>query len=421
MQPYASEIEAAMQAFYHSLNERDRRRYAGIEALKLGLGGRNYIARILGCSRRTVTKGAKEVSGLSGQETDARIRSAPPAKPDRIRAAGGGRKPYAQHWADIDEKFLAVLHEHTAGDPMDATVRWTDLTPGAIVTALRADYAMRVSKWVVRQLLKKHGYRRRCAQKKCTMKQDIPHRNAQFENIARLTAEYRAAGNPVLSMDTKKKEYLGNFYRAGHLYPLEPVRTNDHDFTSSASGIVIPHGLYDEASKIGYIQIGTSHATSEFVCDSLRHWWYTYGRARWPQATSILLKCDGGGSNDARHYLFKQDLQALADEIGVEIRIAHYPPYCSKYNPIEHRFFPHVTRACQGVVFASLELVKELMAKTQTQAGLKAFVHIIDKVYQTGRKVADDFKQTMRIVFDEVLPQWNYRAVPLAQSSEKVI
>jgi len=421
MQPYASELETAMRSFYHSLNERDRRRYAGIEALKLGLGGRNYIARVLGCSRRTVTKGAKEVSGLSGKETEARIRTARQETPARIRTAGGGRKPYPQHWADIDDKFLAVLREHTAGDPMDATVRWTDLTPKAIVTALRADHGIRVSKWVVRQLLKKHGYRRRQAQKKCTMKKDIPHRNAQFENIARLTAVYKAAGNPVLSMDTKKKEALGNFYRAGQLYTREPVLTNDHDFTSSATGRIIPHSLYDEELNIGYIQIGTSHDTSEFVCDSLRHWWYTYGQHRTPQATSILLKCDGGGSNDARHYVFKQDLQALADEIGVEIRIAHYPPYCSKYNPIEHRFFPHVTRACQGVVFASLELVKELMEKTQTQTGLKAFVHIIDKVYQTGRKVADDFKQTMRIVFDEVLPQWNYRAVPLSQLSGKVI
>jgi len=166
MQPYASELETAMRSFYHSLNERDRRRYAGIEALKLGLGGRNYIARVLGCSRRTVTKGAKEVSGLSGKETEARIRTARQETPARIRTAGGGRKPYPQHWADIDDKFLAVLREHTAGDPMDATVRWTDLTPKAIVTALRADHGIRVSKWVVRQLLKKHGYRRRQAQKK---------------------------------------------------------------------------------------------------------------------------------------------------------------------------------------------------------------------------------------------------------------
>lgn len=406
MQPYACEVEAAMKEFYNSLNERDRRRYAGIEALKLGRGGRNYIARILGCSRRTVSTGAKEVSGLSGKEVY-----------ERIRRPGGGRKSYQGHWAEIDEKFLQVLRDHTAGDPMDETVRWTNLSLKEIMTALREDHGIRVSKWVVRKLLKKHNYRRRKAQKRCTTKKEIPHRNEQFENIARLVAEYEAAGNPVLSLDTKKKEYLGNFYRDGHLYTLEEIRTYDHDFTSLATGIIIPHSLYDCVLNIGYIQLGISHDTSEFACDSFRHWWYTYGQKLYPNATSILVLCDGGGSNSARHYIFKQDLQKLADEIGVEIRIAHYPPYCSKYNPIEHRLFPHVTRACQGVVFTSVELVKELMEKTRTETGLKAFVHIIDKVYQTGRKVAEDFKENMRIVFDDFLPKWNYCAVPLLQSN----
>ncbi len=406
MRPYTSEVEATMKKFYNSLNEKDRRRYAGIEALKLGWGGRNYIARVLGCSRRTVSKGAQEVSGLSGKEVS-----------ERLRQPGGGRKSYQEHWAEIDEKFLQVLRDHTAGSPMDETVRWTNLSLQEIVTALREDHDMRVSKWVVRKLLKKHNYRRRKAQKKCMAKQDIPHRNEQFENIARLKAEYEAAGNPVLSLDTKKKEYLGNLYREGQLYTREELRTYDHDFPSLAEGVIIPHGLYDCCRNIGYIQIGTSRDTSEFACDSFRHWWYTYGQKLFPQTPSILVLCDGGGSNSSRYYIFKQDLQKLADEIGVEIRIAHYPPYCSKYNPIEHRLFPHVTRACQGVIFTSVELVKELMEKTHTETGLKTFVHIIDKVYQTGRAVAQDFKENMRIVFDECLPQWNYRAVPLAQSS----
>lgn len=177
--------------------------------------------------------------------------------------------------------------------------------------------------------------------------------------------------------------------------------------------MVIPHGLYDVRRNIGYLHLGTSHDTSAFACDSFRHWWYTYGQKHYRQATSILVLCDGGGSNSARHYLFKQDLQALADEIGVEIRIAHYPPYCSKYNPIEHRLFPHVTRACQGVVFTGMAVVQELMEKTHTKTGLKVFVHVIDKVYQTGRKVAADFKENMRLVFDLFLPRWNYRAIPL--------
>jgi len=409
MQFYHSEIEATMKEFYDSLNERDRRRYAGIEALKLGHSGRNYISRVLGCSRRTVSKGAREVSGLSTRQVEA-----------RIRQPGGGRKAYPTHWPQIDEKFLAVLRDHTAGDPMDDAVRWTNLSWGEIVTALREDHGIEVSKWVVRQLLKKHNYRRRKAQKKRTMKQ-VGHRNDQFENIVRLKALYEAADNPIVSIDTKKKESLGNFYRDGHLYTLEEVQTYDHDFKSFAQGIVIPHGIYDERRNIGYVQLGSSHDTSEFACDSFRHWWYTYGRKHYLDATSILALCDGGGSNSARHYIFKQDLQKLADEIGVEIRIAHYPPYCSKYNPIEHRLFPHVTRACQGVVFTSVALVKHLMEKTHTKTGLRAFVHIIDKVYQTGRKVAADFKETMRIVSDEFLPRWNYRAFPLAQASGKVI
>ena len=240
----------------------------------------------------------------------------------------------------------------------------------------------------------------------------VVHRNEQFENIAALKASYQAAGNPVVSMDTKKKEYLGNFYRSGHLYTTETIETYDHDFYSFAEGIVIPHAIYDLVHNKGYINIGTSRDTSQFVCDSLRQWWYTQGQVDYPQATSILILCDGGGSNNSRYYIFKQDLQELADEIGLEIRIAHYPPYCSKYNPIEHRLFPHVTQACQGVVFKSVEVVKELMARTKTKQGLRVTVNVIDKVYQTGRKVAESFKENMPIIFDDFLPQWNYTAVP---------
>ena len=411
MEPYRPEVEETMRRFYNSLNEKDRRRFAGFEALRFGHGGRSYIARVLECSRNTVSKGAREVSGLPKRAVEW-----------RIRKVGGGRKPYHVTWgAHLDEKFLEVLREHTAGDPMDATVRWTNLTPGKIVQALREDHGIVVSKHVVRKLLKKHNYRRRKAQRKTSLKEEIENRNEQFENIARLMAEFEAAGNPTVSMDTKKKEYLGNFYRDGHLYTLEELQTYDHDFNSYADGVIIPHSLYDLRLNVGYIQLGTSHDTSEFACDSFRHWWYTYGRQHYPNATSILVLCDGGGSNSSRHYIFKQDLQALADEIGVEIRIAHYPPYCSKHNPIEHRFFPHVTRACQGVIFTSIELVKELMEKTNTTTGLKAFVLIIDKVYETGRKVAADFKDNMRIVFDDFLPQWNYRAIPLALANAQVI
>jgi len=263
-------------------------------------------------------------------------------------------------------------------------------------------------------LLHKHHYRRRQALKKQTLK-TVPYRNEQFKNIARFIADYEKAGNPVLSMDTKKKEYLGNFYRDGQLYTREELHAFDHDFNSFAEKVIIPHGIYDVQRNLGYLHLGLSKDTSQFACDCLRSWWVEHGRAAYPTATTVLVLCDGGGSNGSRHNIFKEDLQKLADELGIEIRIAHYPPYCSKYNPIEHRLFPHVTRACQGVLFTSLQLVKELMEKTKTSKGLKVFVKIVDTVYQSGRKAADDFKQTMRIVRDSFLPAWNYRAIPQKQ------
>lgn len=236
------------------------------------------------------------------------------------------------------------------------------------------------------------------------MKQEVPHRNEQFEKIAKLKAQYQAAGNPVISMDTKKKEYLGNFFRPSHLYTPQVIYTLDHDFTSLAQGVIIPHGLYDLTLNKGYLTLGTSHDTAEFADDSLRSWWLAQGKSDYPLTTSLLLLCDGGGSNNVRHFIFKQEIQHLADELGIEIRIAHYPPYCSKFNPIEHRLFPHVTRSCQGVIFKSVEVVKELMACTKTQQGLQVTVKLLDKVYQTGRKALASFLENMPILFDDFLP-----------------
>jgi hypothetical protein len=415
VEQYPYEVEEAMRRYFSGLNEKDRRLYAGVEAIKIGRGGRSYIAKILGCSRNTVTKGVRELTGLTGCEAHDILRDPDPnpMSRSRIRKTGGGRPTYEQTWGPaLDAAFLDALREHTAGDPMDEKVRWTNLSLKRIKAALERDHNIEISTFVVRNLLKKHNYRRRKIQKRTTMKSEIKDRNEQFVNIAQIRDKYAASSQPIISMDTKKKEMLGNFYRDGKLYTIEELKAYDHDFKSFAEGDIIPHCFYDLRLNIGYIQLGTSHDTGEFACDSFRHWWYHYGRIHYPEATSILVLCDGGGSNSSHQFLFKQDLQQLANEIGVEIRIAHYPPYCSKYNPIEHRLFPHITRACQGVIFSSIDLVKELMSKTNTSTGLTAFVHVIDKVYETGRKVAANFKKSMKIIFDGVLPKWNYRTVP---------
>jgi hypothetical protein len=204
---------------------------------------------------------------------------------------------------------------------------------------------------------------------------------------------------------------IGSLYRVGHTYTQAPIEVYDHDWASLATGRAIPHGLYDLSENIGYVQIGTSRDTHEFAIDSLRYWWQNHGRGRYRTATSLLLLCDGGGSNSSRSYLFKAALQALAIELGINIRVAHYPPYTSKYNPIEHRLFPHLTRATQGVIFESVDVVKDLMATATTAKGLAVVTTVLDKVYETGKKATDELKASIQIVFDDVLPKWNYTAL----------
>lgn len=311
---------------------------------------------------------------------------------------------------DLEDNFVAVVADHTAGDPMDEEVVWTNLTQQQIADRL-ADLGTPVSTSVVREMLDDFDFSKRQAQKKLALGQH-PDRNAQFEYIATLKQEFLAAGNPVISMDSKTKEPLGNFFRAGRLYSTGVIKTFDHDFRHRADAVVIPHGLYDLGQNVGHITLGLSHDTSEFACDSLGLWWRGDGRDDYPWADIMLLLCDCGGSNGYRHYIFKEDLQQLVNELDIPIRVAHYPPYCSKYNPIEHRLFPHITRACQGVVFHTLEIVQRLIAKTSTSTGLTVTLHVLDKTYQTKRKASENFKKAMPILFDEFLPDWNYTVVP---------
>jgi hypothetical protein len=404
--PYPPDVERAMQTLYRSLRENDRRRYAAVEAAKLGHGGLDYITTLLGCDPKTVRRGQQDLERLADEDLQ-------DIGPDpRVRKPGGGRKPAAESLPDLVPSLHAVLEDHTAGDPMRQEVIWTDLTPREIAEALR-EKDLYVCEQVIRQVLDDEGYRRRSMQKYLDMGAH-PDRDAQFETIARIQREYLGSPNPILSIDTQKRELLGTFYRAGRVYTRQGLLAFDHDFPSYALGVVIPYGLSDLKRNFGYLSLGTSHDTTEFACESIGWWWTNYGRSLDPDADSLCLLCDGGGSNSADKYLFKEDLQKLADRLGLAIRIAHYPPYCSKDNPIERRLFPHVTRACQGVIFDSVATVKRLVEKARTATGLGVVVEVLEKVYQTGRKYAEGFKKDMKIVFDDYLPKWNYRAIPSA-------
>jgi hypothetical protein len=334
----------------------------------------------------------------------------PRTRPKVASEKKGGRKKASIACPELEENLREVVRDHTAGDPMQEDVRWTYLSPPEIAEQLESRGTPACAD-TVRRLLDMLGFVKRQAQKRLAMGA-TPFRNEQFKKIARLKAKYFHSENPILSMDTKKKEHVGNFYRDGRLYTTKVIETFDHDFPSAATGVIIPHGLFDLKRNLGHLALGFSHDTSQFACDSLGLWWQRYGQAAYPKAKSILLLCDGGGSNNARHYIFKEDLQRLVNKIEIPIRVAHYPPYCSKYNPIEHRLFPHVTRALSGVILKTVELVKTLIQRTRTSTGLRVTVAMLKKSYETQREATDRFLEAFPIKFDKLLPDWNYVVRP---------
>ncbi len=477
MNKYSSEQEAYMVNYYNGLSERERRHYAAIEALKLGHGGISYIADLLGCSRKTIIKGIKEVKeqkdyqklyevlftnnqscicssfsttidSLYNVESDSffevdvpghkvsllechqksllqRFRARLSKKvlfnirceirkhlsSKGVRKKGGGRKKIIDTIPGIDQAFLDILSEYTAGSPVIGRIKWTNLAPREIAEELEKKYGIKVSNNVVRQLLTQHGFVRRKMKKCRTFKSD-PDRDAQFKKITRLKALYRKNNNPVICVDSKKSESIGEVFRAGKVYTTEEIEALDHDFPSYTEGKARLYSVYDLYKNNCYSFITTSSDTTEFACDCIKSWWNTAGIIEYPEATSILVLADAGGSNSCRYNIFKEDLQKVSNEIGIEIRMAHFPPYTSKYNPVDHRVFCHITRACQGVLLTSIELLKELVERTTTKTGLKVVATIVKKTFETKRKASEEFLKNMPIKADSFLGKLNYRAIP---------
>lgn len=306
----------------------------------------------------------------------------------------------------------SLTQTRTAGDPDAPEIVFTDLTATRLEQELEAlgtpanDDTIR--RWMDEQNLRLRKIR------KVKAGGASADRDAQFQNIARLIEQYEQAGNPYFSVDTKAKEFQGQLFRAGRVRCSQAFEAFDHDFPSWAEGVIIPHGIFDPVRNRGHINIGLSHDTTEFACDSFKWYWNRIGWQCYPEANSILLLVDCGGSNSATKYIFKHDLQAVVNAIGVEIRVAHYPSYCSKYNPIERRFFPHVTRACTGMLFDTLERAVELMRKATTSTGLRTTVNVMRRIYETGRNATDAIKETIRrtVQFHNILPKWNYTVLP---------
>jgi len=396
---YRPEIEQLLRQYYQSLSEKDRRRFAALEAITLGHGGTRSIAKVLGCDPHTVKDGMRELKQLPDDPAGSRVR-----KP------GGGRKKTEVKHADLTHQVQETIKNRTAGDPMRQNVVWTDLTPQEMAKSLQEPSVCAAPR-IVRRMLDGLGVARR-QRAKVLPGGDSPYRGAQFRHLAQLIQEFLEAGNPVLRIDTKKKAFLGTLDRDGKVYGQQALKACDHDVPSLASGVLMPHGIDDLARHQGWMHVGLSRDTTECACESLRLFGHADGQRLYPKASAILLLCDGGGSNSGHKHLFKEDLQGVVNDLAVPIRVAHSPAYCSQCNPIERRLFSHVTRACQGVLFDALHTVLGLMQKTKTHQGLTVTVRVLDKLYQGGRTVSEAFKKNMPIVFEKLLPKWNYWALP---------
>jgi len=311
---------------------------------------------------------------------------------------------------EIKELLTALIESHKAGSPTDSSVYWVSLRPCTIARIFEEQHQIKVSNGVVKRLLKELGYAYR-KQSKHLATGSYAHRDAQFDIICSLVLAM-SIDSPVLSIDCKKKERLGNLYRNGKCYCTEAVKVYDHDYEHLSEGKVIPHGIYDLQANKGYISIGASSETADFIVDNLLWWWDNYGIHQYPDAKNILLLCDAGGANSYRHFIFKHRLMGFAEKTGLSVIVCHYPPYCSKWNPIEHRLFSQVHKAMEGVVFADYHTIQKLIEQTSTKTGLSVVVRLNLQEYSGGIKVNKAQIDEKRITFHHVIAELNYRIYP---------
>ena len=328
-----------------------------------------------------------------------------------MRPAGGSEKKGGRKKASCEavEELRAIVEAHTAGSPVEPGRLWTNRSPSELCEAL-AEAGFDLSPNTVTRMLREElGLSRRKIAKSLPLGAS-PDRDAQFERIAELKAEYLAKGWPVLSIDTKKKELLGDFARAGRPWTDGVVRGFDHDFPSAAAGKVIPYGVYDVALNEALVLLAQGADTGELVGDAIRRWWHRLGRKKYWRASGILVLADCGGSNGRRVPLFRERLCELARRLRRPIRVAHLPPYCSKYNPIDHRLFCHLTRSLSGVLTRTIEAIRDAFARVTTSTGLRVVVEKARRTYRAGVKASDEFLAGEPILRDEYLPAYNYIA-----------
>ena len=389
-------------AIADDLDERARRRWAAAEARSLGWGGISAVAAATGMSDRTIRSGIAELDDPEA------------ASIERQRRVGAGRKMRQHEQPGLVAALESLIDPMTRGDPM-SPLRWTCKSTRTLAAQLQRQ-GYKVSRNTVGNLLRQQGYSLQANRKTIEGKQH-PDRNGQFEYINRRVRAYQRARQPVISVDTKKKEPLGKMKNPGRAYRKKggPEKVKTHDFPDKTLGKAVPYGVYDITNNEAGVSIGISHDTAEFAIASIRRWWIRMGKKRFPRAKRLLITADSGGSNSPRTRLWRWALQQFANEMGLKLELCHYPPGTSKWNKIEHRLFCHITRNWQGVPLETYDIVIKLIAATQTSNGLEVHAWLDEKLYEKSKKVSDEKLAEVRIRRKAFHGEWNYEILPTSK------
>jgi hypothetical protein len=393
-------MAARLEILLPRLNERDRRLALGAEAQSWGRGGITEVHLATGASRTTIRRGVSELA-LEEQ----------PGGNDRVRASGGGRKKAEVANPELLEHLEGLIEPGTRGDP-ESPLRWTTKSTRFLARELTAA-GHAVSHSVVAKILRSAGYSLQGNRKTLEGAQH-PDRDAQFRHINALAEEFLTAGDPVISVDTKKKELVGRFAQAGRTWrPTgDPVQTSTYDFPNSADGKAIPYGVYDLADDSAWVSVGVDHDTSVFAVATIATWWAQMGQAKYPNARRLLITADGGGSNGHRPWLWKYELAKLSAATGLDIVVAHYPPGTSKWNKIEHRLFSRITGNWRGQPLTTYQTIINLIANTTTKTGLVVRCELDPNLYPTKTKLTDQQKDSIPITRHNFHGDWNYTIRP---------
>lgn len=388
------------------LDESQKRKFLASEAISIGRGGIQEISAISGVHRNTIAAGIKELNDPSIVPEENH------AGRTRIRAKGAGRKPIIETQPGITEEIERLVDPETYGDPTNP-LRWTTKSLRNLQKELKAKgYVIGYDK--VGDILKSLGYSLQQNQKMKQVGEESPDRDEQFRHINTSAKRYMEEGNPVISIDCKKKENIGNFKNGGAEYRPRgnPALVMDHDFPLPEQGKAAPYGVYDIAANKGFVNVGISADTAQFAVNSIRMWWEQMGKSQYPNATALYVCADGGGSNGSRCRLFKAELQRLADELQIPIEVSHFPPGTSKWNKIEHRLFSQISRNWRGRPLETLEMIVSLIASTTTHTGLQVQCAVDRNIYPRGIKVSDEEFQGINIVKNDFCGNWNYTIFP---------